>query len=133
MLNGPLQIVPDVDDEKNDANKANVIVPLPEGQSEFERKLEQARMESSETIPKQRKFILHRRKPGAQPPIRRLSHDAQPVSSDPRYQRSNPFIASWRQLNGVWMENILGQLTVWERWIYVMLMVCEWSLAVFEW
>jgi len=93
-MTGPLQVVPDIDDEKNKQSQEDNIAPVKEGQSEFERKLEKARMDTSEMIPKQRKYILHRRRPGIQPPITRVGHDAGPASVDPHYQKRNPFLPS---------------------------------------
>ena len=93
-MTGPLQVVPDIDDESNKQSQEDNIAPVKEGQSEFEHKLEKARMDTSELIPKQRKYVLHRRRPGVQPPITRVGHDAGPVSVDPHYQKRNPFLLS---------------------------------------
>ncbi|XP_043945631.1 serine/threonine-protein kinase 40 [Protopterus annectens] len=81
-LGGPLQVVPDIDDQLNNPeNSQEAKVTEESSQYEFENYMRQQLMlaEEKNTIHEAKSFI-HKRHCGNIPPVRRLGHDAQPVN-----------------------------------------------------
>ena len=82
LSQGPLQTVPvTIKEETQKKPETLAVVPSPPMPSEFELKLREGQKASSQSpAPKETKLLL-RRRPGIQPPMRRLAEDAQPLSS----------------------------------------------------
>ncbi|MBN3315018.1 STK40 kinase, partial [Atractosteus spatula] len=81
-LSGPLQVVPDIDDQVNHPEHLQEAKVTEESsQYEFENYMRQQLIlaEEKNTIHEAKSF-LHKRQFGNIPPVRRLGHDAQPVS-----------------------------------------------------
>ena len=81
---GPLQVVPDVDDQSEDHDSPNQpSKSSSSGDSDFEQRLKKARQETSSSSiggTSELKALFSRRRPGAQLPMRRLTVDAQPLT-----------------------------------------------------
>ncbi|XP_028674625.1 serine/threonine-protein kinase 40 [Erpetoichthys calabaricus] len=81
-LSGPLQVVPDIDDQiSHSDHPQEAKVTEESSQYEFENYMRQQLLlaEEKNTIHEAKNFI-HKRQFGNIPPVRRLGHDAQPVS-----------------------------------------------------
>ncbi|KAK5861935.1 hypothetical protein PBY51_017371 [Eleginops maclovinus] len=81
-MSGPLQVVPDIDDQGNHPEHLQEAKAIEESsQYEFENYMRQQLLlaEEKNTI-HEAKSILTKRQFGSIPPVRRLGHDAQPVS-----------------------------------------------------
>ncbi|KAG8009899.1 Serine/threonine-protein kinase 40 [Nibea albiflora] len=81
-LSGPLQVVPDIDDQVNHPEHLQEAKAIEESsQYEFENYMRQQLLlaEEKNTIHETKSFLT-KRQFGSIPPVRRLGHDAQPVS-----------------------------------------------------
>lgn len=82
-LSGPLQVVPDIDDQVNHPEHLQETKVTEESsQYEFENYMRQQLLlaEEKNTIHEAKSFLSKRPFGGGIPPVRRLGHDAQPVS-----------------------------------------------------
>uniref|UniRef100_A0A672PTM2 Serine/threonine-protein kinase 40 n=1 Tax=Sinocyclocheilus grahami TaxID=75366 RepID=A0A672PTM2_SINGR len=82
LLSGPLQVVPDIDDQLNHPEHLQEVKVTEESsQYEFENYMRQQLLlaEEKNTIHETKNF-LSKRHFGNVPPVRRLGHDAQPIS-----------------------------------------------------
>ncbi|KAM3615129.1 uncharacterized protein V6R79_023869 [Siganus canaliculatus] len=79
-LSGPLQVVPDIDDQVNHPEHLQEVIEE-SSQYEFENYMRQQLLlaEEKNTIHESKSFLT-KRQFGSIPPVRRLGHDAQPVS-----------------------------------------------------
>ncbi|XP_028327286.1 serine/threonine-protein kinase 40 [Gouania willdenowi] len=81
-MSGPLQVVPDIDDQVNNPEHLQEAKAIEESsQYEFENYMRQQLLlaEEKNTIHEAKSFLT-KRQFGSIPPVRRLGHDAQPVS-----------------------------------------------------
>ncbi|XP_027004804.2 serine/threonine-protein kinase 40 isoform X2 [Tachysurus fulvidraco] len=81
-MSGPLQVVPDIDDQLNQPEHLQEVKVTEESsQYEFENYMRQQLLlaEEKNTIHEAKSFLT-KRQFGSVPPVRRLGHDAQPVS-----------------------------------------------------
>uniref|UniRef100_A0A3P9BHQ8 Serine/threonine-protein kinase 40 n=1 Tax=Maylandia zebra TaxID=106582 RepID=A0A3P9BHQ8_9CICH len=79
-MSGPLQVVPDIDDQVNHPEQEAKVIEE-SSQYEFENYMRQQLLlaEEKNTIHEAKSFLTNRQF-GSIPPVRRLGHDAQPVS-----------------------------------------------------
>ena len=79
-MGGPMQVVPNIEDEEEGGDKQQSTPPIaPPGTSDFELKLRQATTDANNQLMKERKILVNRKRV-AQPPIKRINQDAQPLS-----------------------------------------------------
>ena len=78
-VTGPLQIVPDVDDEQSQKREKERIIPV--GNSELEVKLDQVAKSGESSQPKDRSKLIAARRRISQTPIRSIGQDAQTLTS----------------------------------------------------
>ncbi|XDA69753.1 hypothetical protein R6Z07M_000117 [Ovis aries] len=82
-LSGPLQVVPDIDDQMSNADSSQEAKVAEEcSQYEFENYMRQQLLlaEEKSSVHEARSWVPRRQSGAGVPPVRRLGHDAQPVS-----------------------------------------------------